>query len=401
MRGAGRANEVLSVRLLSPVRLLIAVGLLASACLGSLAVGAPAWAKSAWTISTSRNKGSSTNELSGVSCFSSTSCQAVGGYYDTTTGAEATLVESWNGSTWSIPKSPNDGTSYSILYGVSCVSTTWCQAVGDDDVDASQTLIESWNGSKWSMSASPDEGSAAILSGVSCFSSTSCQAVGWYYKTSHLTRTLIESWNGSTWSVAKSADHGSSDNELSWVSCSSSTSCVAVGYYEDGSDVDRTLIESWNGSTWSVSKSTNHGSSDNELSSVSCTSSTSCVAVGNYENASNVYGNLIESWNGSTWSGSTNSKGTGSNFLSGVSCTSSTSCVAVGRYDSTTADADQTLVESWNGSSWTVTSTPDKGTSNNGLTGVACLSSISSTSCQAVGYYTDSDFDWRTLIESY
>ena len=60
-------------------------------------------------------------------------CFAVGGYFVSTMddSGERTLVEQWNGTTWSIVPSPNQPlTVDSVLDGVTCTSTTNCFAVG-------------------------------------------------------------------------------------------------------------------------------------------------------------------------------------------------------------------------------------------------------------------------------
>jgi hypothetical protein len=106
---------------------------------------------------------------------SPTSCRAVG-TDRARGGANETLVESWTGSAWTIVASPNRGTSANDLHGVSCKSPTSCQAVGNA---GTQTLVESWNGSTWSVAASPNPGTQiTVLFGVSCTSATSCTAVG-------------------------------------------------------------------------------------------------------------------------------------------------------------------------------------------------------------------------------
>ena len=163
------------------------------------------------------------------------------------------------------------------------------------------------------------------LNGVSCVTTTSCKAVGHYvsqYVNSVGTYlTLAESWNGSKWSISSTPNvSGSNDNYLSGVSCKSTTSCQAVGYYVNGSGVDQTLAESWNGSGWTLLGSPNVGAGDNELTSVSCKSATSCQAVGYDVNGSGDYQTLAESWNGSSWSLATSSDiGTSNNQLYGVS----------------------------------------------------------------------------------
>ena len=68
---------------------------------------------------------------------------------------------------------------------------------------------------------------------------------------------------------------------LTGVSCVSVLSCVAVGTEVSGSEGDQTLVETWgNGSTWSVTPSPNPGSGNDSLNGFSCSSATSCVAVG-------------------------------------------------------------------------------------------------------------------------
>ena len=127
-----------------------------------------------------------------------------------TTAADASLT-SGAGLTWSVVPSPSRGTD-SLLDGVSCVSATACAAVGDYATSGGpgRTLIESWTGSKWSVVPSPNRGGSnggSVLYGVSCVSATACNAAGSYIHTStsgSTGRTLIESWNGTNWSVVPS-----------------------------------------------------------------------------------------------------------------------------------------------------------------------------------------------------
>src|ERR1700733_3307233 len=55
--------------------------------------------------------------------------------------------------------------------------------------------------------------------------------------------------------------------------------------------------------------------------------------------------------------------------LNSVTCTNPTSCIAVGTYGT----SGDTLAENWNGTAWTVESTPNPaGGSSNTLAGVSC-----------------------------
>ena len=76
--------------------------------------------------------------------------------------------------------------------------------------------------------------------------------------------------------------NGNLPNGLRSVSCTSWTSCVAVGDF-DFWPTDKTLVESWDGVAWKVVPSPSPGRG-NSLAGVSCTSSTNCVAVGDYSN---------------------------------------------------------------------------------------------------------------------
>ncbi len=343
-----------------------------------------------WSISPSPSPYANGQVLNDVSCTSVTFCVAVGNYSNGS--ILQTLVESWNGSAWSVVSSPDLGTKDDDLNGVSCTSATSCVAVGYyvDASNAEQTLVESWNGASWSTVSSPDDGSALNqLAGVSCTTAAACMAVG----SSTAGGTLVESWNGASWAIVSSPDPGVAGNTLNAVSCTSATACMAVGRYSNGTSL-LTLTESWNGASWSVVSSPSPGSNQNQLYGVSCTGSTACMAVGESENGSAADETLTESWNGASWSVvSSPDHGSDGNELYGVSCTSSTSCVAVGVY---VVGIDyQTLVESWNGSSWALVSSPDQGASDNYLYGVSCTSS---TSCVAAGYDLSASVG-QTLIE--
>jgi hypothetical protein len=331
---------------------------------------------------------------------------AVGAY----AGASAylTLTEMWNGSGWSVVPSPNPspGGGFNELYGVSCVSSTSCTAVGTySNGSVNSTLAESWNGSSWTVettvnpstaSANPSQG----FSGVACASPTSCVAVGSYTVGVNTGQTLVESWNGTTWSVVPSANTSpSADNYLNDVSCSAPTSCVAVGIFR-GATTFQTLTESWNGSSWSVVASPNTSSTiDNELNAVTCTNPSFCMAVG-YDDTGASPPSLIEMWNGTAWSivsgPSTSVPNSDENFLYGVSCTDPSNCVAAGHWSNTGDVKDSTLIEHWDGSAWSVVPSPTSAIYQDDLSGVSCGGGAQ---CVTVGQ-TGTAGPEQTLVES-
>src|SRR5215471_19282558 len=299
------------------------------------------WNGSAWSIVPSPNR-AGVDELQGVSCVSASACTAVGWSAPSPKSGPSsvrTLIETWNGTAWSIVPSPNPRTGTgNFLFGVSCVTAAFCAAVGSygqPDTAKSDPITEIWNGSTWSVAPHPQKLHNAELASVSCVSATACTAVGSHRRLTAPRGTLVESWNGSSWSVVPSADAGTSDkNVLSGVSCTSATACTAVGSYFDiglPAPVQQTLAESWNGSSWSVVPSPDLGTgTDNFLYSVSCASGTSCIAVGTASHGT-IADTLIEAWNGSSWS-AVPSPGTEniSALLNGVSCPSASMCMAAG-----------------------------------------------------------------------
>ena len=91
------------------------------------------------------------------------------------------------------------------------------------------------------------------------------------------------------------------DNFLYGVSCKSTSFCMASGEYSNGTN-DQTLIEKWNGSSWSLVGSLNSSSTqDNDLSAMSCVSTSYCMATGGYNNGTNLQ-TLTEKWSGGSWS---------------------------------------------------------------------------------------------------
>ncbi len=346
-----------------------------------------------WSTEASPNQGSGTNALNGVSCPSVTFCVAVG------VAASPGLIESFNGTSWSIAPLPTPGGS-PYLEGVACTSVSACTAVGFyiDGSNNQVPLIESWNGSAWTITPSPSPSGAqdAVLLGVSCSAPSVCTAVGHIYNGS-TDQTLVETWNGAKWSIVPSPSPVSTGAvTLNSVSCPSSSFCIAAGYYVTKSSGEATLIEGWNGTAWSIIPNPNPSTTGTvQLLGAACTSSNFCVAVGYYFTSLTVNGTLIETWDGTTWS-ITPSPAPGE--LAGVQCISPTDCVAVG-VTSAPFGVSQTLIQTWNGSAWSVTPSPSPGSVSNELSDASCALA---TFCTAVGYYADgsSGLDERTLIEA-
>ena len=348
---------------------------------------AESWDGKVWRVVKSRDPaGAST--LSSVACPTSKSCIAVGTTQNNHLNQALTLAEQWNGSAWSIVPSPGvAGASTNILSGVSCPAVKMCFAVGittgSQDRDAS-TLFERWNGTKWSIINKFASTTIGEATAIACPSASNCVAVGAY---------LIQKWNGSSWSVVTT---GGSSGSLARMSCSTPTSCFAVGSSSDYSDGvsfgtytagrARTLIERYDGSSWQIVTSPNQqGARSTSLGGISCPAPASCFAVGS-SGDDFVSSAFVARWDGTTWSTvpgvpspPVESGGVSFSYLSDVSCLSPAMCFAVGGHYSSSASTTP-LIERWDGAAWSIVSGPEP--AGIALVGVSC---VSASSCFAVG----------------
>lgn len=321
-----------------------------------------------WTLQPLPGISAMHSGLAGVSCVSGSWCLAVG-------GAEgATLTEIWNGSSWTHQATANVGSPA----GVSCVSTTWCMAVGAEHAAR-------WTGSDWESVAMPTVGGAESTSFISdsCTSATFCIAAGQANFSGGEFTPVTAKWNGTNWSLLTTpTPTGSVDTDLVSVSCPAENSCTAVGGYnnDEGIFTGEAYAEHWNGSVWAIQATPNPGSGVySGLNSVSCPTVSSCVAVGYWDQGLGTSPvPLAEEWNGSSWAstGAVLPGGAEAGETAYVSCASSTSaCEAVGQFYAGGGAAS--LAEGWNGSSWIVQPTPNpSGALDSYFDGISCSSSI-------------------------
>jgi hypothetical protein len=393
---------------------------------------AATWNGSAWSMQSAPNPAHTTfTGLDSVSCASAGSCEAGGSYQQVvTSGDPIALAEGWNGHAWLLQRAvTSPGATLNSLDSVSCVSASFCEAVGEHfNTSGNQTaLAEQWNGTSWKIQAvplpPPELGSDVreILDSVSCVSPTFCEAVG----TGGTTGPDAEMWNGTSWTLqarpgfdvtpqavsCATVDFCVSVNgegqENTWdgtawsaatsvlgfapftsVSCVSASFCEAVGQGPAGENA-----AAWNGSTWTPQATAgNPGQAPN---AVSCSAVNSCEAVGSIG-----FVTFAEGWDGSAWTlqSTPNPSGFQYSTLSGVSCTSADSCTAVGQSQTNNQVFSSTLGEVWNGTAWTLRSTPNRPSAGrNILSGVSCGAS---QMCTTVGGTQDIGATSATLIET-
>jgi hypothetical protein len=181
---------------------------------------------------------------------------------------------------------PEPGGSYAYVGGVSCTSTSFCIAAGSyGGAGLDEPFAERWDGSAWSLvSPPPLAGSLSDLSNVSCTSPSACIAVGEHsiYPFHGNFQTLVERWDGTSWSVQKTPNAPGKANMLADVSCTSSRACTAVG----DTDYQQPLLERWDGRSWTRQRTPRAGVT--RLAVVSCTPGMICTAVGSVTRGNDV-----------------------------------------------------------------------------------------------------------------
>lgn len=257
------------------------------------------------------------------------------------------------------------------------VGLTWTSPLSGDT-----TFAERWDGHRWSVQRTPNPASThnSSLVAVSCSSATSCTAVG-VADNSNLGHfvPLVEHWDGHRWAI----QHVPHRNNwyLYGISCSSDEDCVAVGL-RDSSTTHQptTLAERWDGTRWSVQRTAQPAAAHSSwLYGVSCASSSACTAVGFYYHSGRQRA-LAERWNGHDWSvQDTPDPAGGDSTLQDVSCSSARACSAVGEH-ATSAGGGGALAERWDGHHWSLQTTPDP--QSKVLYGISCPSAHR---CMAAG----------------
>ncbi len=168
---------------------------------------------------------------------------------------------------------------------------------------------------------------------------------------------------------------------LNGVSCVGPTFCMAAGQTQ-ASGNDAPLVERFNGSTWSImSVPMPSGGNGSYFTGVSCTGPAFCATVG-LQFPGAFQQNFAEIWNGTAWTMTTtpDRSTTANGSLSGVSCVRPTYCLAVGG-DAATG-TPEAVVERWDGTSWSLVTDAPSSSLQPELSGVSCLST---TFCAAVG----------------
>jgi len=351
-------------------------------------------AEASWVLQTPpAPAGVLASALESLSCTSPASCIAVG--QAETTSTNVVFAEFWDGTSWSLGRIP--GVADASLSDVSCVTPADCTAVGRHD----QTLLplaEHWDGTSWTVQGTslPPGDTTGLLSGVSCTSATRCVAVG---AAGDPSAPFSESWNGTTWTPHTAPLPAGTNSGFSSVSCRSAGPCTAVGDFQVSGGLSP-LAESWNGHHWTMQAVPSpSGTTTSSLRAVSCRRAARCMAVG-FSSTGGASQPLAEHWNGTSWTIVSTPHLGGAKAIAnfqGVSCPLATWCTATGSVDLRSKGKTVPVAEHWNGTRWTVDAVVEPARSRLSILGaVACLAR---SSCIAVGSYETPRGKERPLAE--
>ena len=264
------------------------------------------------------------------------------------------------GTSWSIvPSAPQVKDPRSIAV----ISSDDVWIVGAQTAGAAKVhpAAEHWDGSAWTLYSPPYVGLGEnSLNGVSATAADDVWAVGYSQpqkKTDSAFQTLVEHWDGSTWSVVPSPSVGTNSNTLTSVAAVSPTDVWAAGYYFDG-NTRTTLMEHYDGTSWTVVPSPDPGSESNSLLGLTAVSSSNVWAVG-FTNDGNGYNALIEHYDGASWTAKTAPADPGSpeDVLAGISSDGASDVYAFGYH--IVGTKYETLVEHFDGSGWAIEPSAD------------------------------------------
>jgi hypothetical protein len=164
-------------------------------------------------------------------------------------------------------------------------------------------------------------------------------------------------------------------NPLYGIAAVASNDVWAVGYSQQNGATPMTLIMHWDGSNWSVVPSPNPNVY-NRLFEVRAVSGNDIWAVGNASDCTdpNCPGyTLTEHWDGTSWSVVSSPSPGFQHVLTAIAVATGNDVWAAGSYRPCEGCPYRTLTMRWNGSSWTIVPSPNGGANDNFLSRMSAV----------------------------
>lgn len=358
-----------------------------------------------WTVAPSAAIGTLDHNLASVSAASPSDAWAVGSFLPPAGAGTVlqTLGEHFDGKRWTAYPLPDVGLNINSLLSVSMLRSGEAWAVGYF-VNANfkqKTLIEHFDGTTWSVVPSPSPGARQnILYGVVARSSDDVWAVGGTQDAGAVWHTLAEHWDGSRWSVVPTVDAGASGNLFYAVSLAPG-SVVATGQFAGTAFPGKALVEEWDGDEWNVVPAPlDPGGTDIPLG---ITASGSAVTlVGDRESSTAPYTSFAASGDADGVSlVATRNRGSGENDLFSATTAGDGSTWAVGWFIDPSTGLHKTLAEHGVNGTWSLVSSPNPqppAPGTPGDNGLASVTAIAGGGLWAVGDTTNVDGNAAPLI---
>jgi hypothetical protein len=304
----------------------------------------------------------------------------------------------------------------SLFAGVSMTSASDGWAVGNfmNPQAVNQPLAEHWDGHAWRITAAPPlpkTGASGVLSGVDAAGPANVWAVGSVTLAAGGTRTLIEHFNGKSWTVVPSPNPFTgpgADDELAAVGGTSASDLWAVGFAFNGDNVAVGLFEHFNGTTWETARPP-AAAGIPDFVSVSAVSSGDVWAVGTSLAVND--STLAAHWNGHAWQVVTTPCLSGTkiiqggcpsmNQLTGVTAVAANDVWASG-FENESSDFHVPYVLHWNGKAWSLIKTPNVGTGQGNVgSSLFAITALSASDVWAVGHSENGNSTITTLTEQF
>jgi hypothetical protein len=299
--------------------------------------------------------GQSASALTDVLALSPSSAWAVGN------GSQGPFLLHWNGSTWVLdPAKTGPGFTFSGVGVSPNGGGEWAVGWQSPRAHVFHTLIENFRGKRrgWTVVPSPSPGKDAVLQAVATTGPHEAWAVG-SFTPQRFQRPLILHWNGSVWARVSAPTPFAHDTELAAMAVVSQNDVWAVGDGVDASGVPHPLALHWNGSKWTVSPTEEISGHGLSLTAVSTPVAEGLTwAVGTSDAGKPIAERLApkRGATGGKWSIVPTPEMTDAAFT-GVSAPTRGSGWAVGWRS--VNGVSRTLIEHWNGSRWSIVSSPN------------------------------------------
>jgi hypothetical protein len=285
----------------------------------------------------------------GLSCPTKTWCVAVGSYQPPSPAYAMGLIDTYSAGTWSAIESPSPAVS-TVLTSVSCAKPGSCAAIGESGATERYGFDAVLANGNWTASvvAAPVKGSAgATPDAVSCPAAGWCEVAGSYYGipqgAQYPMADTLTGRTGTPVQLPLPSDAVPSDGEhFGAISCPAIGACVAVGSYGTSTGYSP-LVETLANGVWTAvvpPVPVTAAGSESELDSLTCSSTSSCTAIGNFSAPGPISFGMLDTLAGGKWKSveaplPAAAGQSARSYLSAVSCGSPSSCVAVGYFIST------------------------------------------------------------------